>query len=95
MQRRIVCAAMRCLDGTLIVGPRHFDSVMRKQYEHLGLLGIVAPKAVPPEQGFIDQFGTYLSRTEAWRVAESAGQIITRVGGDTTDGGTLYSENLY
>lgn len=47
------------------------------------------------EQGFIDQHGAFMSRREAWEVAEAAGQIIRRVGGDEADGGTLYSENLY
>lgn len=47
------------------------------------------------DQGFIDQFGAFMSRTEAWKVAEAAGQIIRRVDGDAVDGGTLYSENLY
>jgi hypothetical protein len=47
------------------------------------------------EQGFVDQKGNFLSRTEAWQVAQTANQIIRRVGGDTANGGTLYSENLY
>jgi hypothetical protein len=47
------------------------------------------------EEGFIDQFGDFHARTEAWKIAEAAGQILHRCGGDDTDGGTLYSENLY
>ena len=43
-------------------------------------------------QGFIDQRGNFLTREEAWIVAEASGQIIRRVGGD---GKKLYSENLY
>lgn len=46
----------------------------------------------PWEQGFIDQRGNFLGRQEAWQVAQAAGQIIRRVGGDTEAGGTLYSE---
>ena len=48
----------------------------------------------PPryKQGFVDQFGTFLTREEAWKVAIEAHQIIRRVGGDE---GRLYSENLY
>jgi hypothetical protein len=46
-------------------------------------------------QGFIDQFGVYMTRQEAWKVAEAAGQILYRCGGDTIDGGYLFSENLY
>ena len=47
------------------------------------------------ESGFVDNRGNFLTRTEAWKVAEAAGQILYRVGGDETNGGTLYSENLY
>jgi hypothetical protein len=47
------------------------------------------------DQGFIDQFGKYYTRTEAWKIAEAMGQIRYRCGGDTANGGTLYSENLY
>lgn len=47
------------------------------------------------DAGFIDQFGNFHTRTEAWKIAEAAGQIFRRCGGDTVNGGTLYSENLY
>ena len=88
--RRVVCSACRCIEtGHLIIGPRHFDSIMRSQLlrekDHLKY----------KDQGFIDQWGIYMSRTEAWKVAEAAGQILYRCGGDEADGGTLYSENLY
>ena len=46
----------------------------------------------PVIQGFIDQFGQFLTREEAWPIAERNTQIIRRVGGD---GIKLYSENLY
>lgn len=90
--RRIVCAAMRNKDGRIITGARHFDGVMITAInfskddwsDHEGIT-----------QGFIDQRGVFLTRTEAWPIAHAAGQIIRRVGSDTTNGGTLYSENLY
>ncbi|CAE6710389.1 hypothetical protein [Candidatus Nitrotoga fabula] len=47
------------------------------------------------EQGFIDQHGVFMTRTEAWHVAQASGQILRRCGGDDANGGTLYSENLY
>ena len=47
------------------------------------------------EEGFVDQHGRFYGRREAYRIAASNGQIRRRVGGDATDGGTLYSENLY
>ena len=96
--RRIVCAANR-EEGTnlVILAPRHWDETMREQYRmckgYCEETRLVIPKF--KEQGFIDQRGVFLTRQEAWKVAEAAGQIIRRVGGDTADGGTLYSENLY
>jgi hypothetical protein len=83
---RIVCAANRKrFTGEVVLGIRHWDAFMR----HLDAEGD------PVDQGFIDNKGNFLSRTEAWKVAEAAVQIIRRCGGDDTDGGTLYSENLY
>lgn len=89
-QRRVVCAAVRYPNVTLI-GPRHYDSVMRDQFQAAKLTGAEEDA----EQGFIDQHGAFLTRAEAWKVAEAAGQILYRCGGDTRDGGTLFSENLY
>tara|TARA_R110000822_G_scaffold68435_7_gene166500 strand:+ start:249 stop:428 length:180 start_codon:yes stop_codon:yes gene_type:complete len=43
-------------------------------------------------QGFIDQFGQFLTREEAHVIAKKNGQIVKRCGGDEK---TLYSENLY
>jgi hypothetical protein len=45
------------------------------------------------EQGFIDQFGVYLTREEAWVVASTENQIIPLMHNWCT--GTLYSEHLY
>ena len=88
MTRRIVCAANKCVSNhQIILGIRHYDLFMRTHgARYLGLEMV---------QGFVDQHGVFLTRTEAWPIAEAAGQIIRRVGGDETDGGTLYSENLY
>lgn len=35
--QRIVCAAVLYKDGTMLVGPRHFDKVMREQYKRFGI----------------------------------------------------------
>lgn len=88
---RIVCAANLYGDGTIIVGARHFDSVMRTT------MSIINPdishwKKLGHEQGFIDKFGNFRSREEAKKIAEEAGQIVRRCGGDETE---LFSENLY
>lgn len=95
---RIVCAAMRFPDGTIVVGPRHWDQTMRATADRLGLiekrrsgLEVVGSE----EQGFIDQHGKFFTRQEAWKIAEANRQIYRRCGGDDAHGGTLYSENLY
>ena len=85
-KRRIVCAAVLLDDGTMLVGPRHYDTVMHAQLEN------VPACAKEVEQGFIDQWGTFFDRKDSWGIAEKAGQILRRCGGD---GEQLYSENLY
>ena len=92
--RRIVCSAVLIRGNLLLVGPRHWDQTMHNQWR-LVRNTFDEGALKDHEQGFIDQHGAYLSRTEAWPIAEAAGQILKRCGGDDTDGGTLYSENLY
>ena len=43
------------------------------------------------EQGFIDQFGNFYNRQEAWIIAEKHKQIKP----DYSIKGTLFSEDLY
>jgi hypothetical protein len=92
-QQRIVCAAIQFGPKLIVCGVRHFDLLM------YGCLAAMKPDAAPPLEkpihGFVDNRGIFLNRQEAWKVAEAAGQIIRRVGGDHVEGGTLYSENLY
>lgn len=83
---RIVCAANRKrFTGEVVLGIRHWDAFMRN----------LDTEGDPVEQGFITNRGEFVDRHTAWCIAEEAGQIIRRVGGDTANGGTLYSENLY
>ena len=84
--RLVVCAAM-LKEGRIVTGARHFDKIMRAQME--ASEGIAWWKSC--KQGFIDQFGDFMDRTEAWNVAIAQGQIRREVSGP----GTLYSENLY
>lgn len=86
---RIVCAAIR-VDNEIICGARHFDQVMytkidRKDEEH-------RLKWRKAEQGFIDQFGNFLTREEAYIIAERNNQIINFIG---YKGNKLFSEHLY
>lgn len=94
-KRRIVCAANRGLDGTLLLGVRHWDMLMRAQFEVIGKVKPASTEWAAWEQGFVDNKGEFLTRTEAWHIAHEANQIIRRVGADHIDGGTLFSENLY
>jgi len=88
-EQRVVCAALKSkVSGRVICGARHFDKIMLGQITHSG--GRIEWNEA--EQGFIDQFDTFLSRPEAWKIAEAAGQILRRCGGD---GDSLFSENLY
>ena len=84
--RRIVCAAM-FKEGRIIAGARHFDKIMRRQM--VASEGIAWWKSC--QQGFIDQFGDFINREEAWNIAEDQGQIRMVSG----TAGTLYSEDLY
>lgn len=87
-QRRVVCAANRFPDGTILIGARHWDPWMHQQAKQLGYTEKVQGVT---EQGFIDNQRNYLTREEAWIIANEAGQIIRRCGGDE---GCLYSENI-
>lgn len=85
--RWVVCAALR-KEGRIVTGARHYDGVMRQQIAaaegHAWWRGC--------EQGFIDQFGDFLTREEAWEVAKERGQIRRPV---DTSPGWLFSEHLY
>lgn len=84
----IVCAAIVFTDGLIVAGPRHFDRTMHCIIEKLPAVYSAAAHT----QGFIDQRGAFYTREEAYVIADKAGQIRQRVGGDD---GRLFSENLY
>ena len=101
-RQRIVCAAMRHVPtNTIVASARHCDLISNNQINNTMLVmeQNYASRShaylVNWEDGFIDQFGTFFNRQQAWKIAEKRDQIIRRVGGDTANGGTLYSENLY
>ncbi len=86
--RFVVCAALRNDAGHIICGARHFDPLMHAQirFREDRETWKVA------DQGFIDNFGTFMDRETAHTVATQAGQIRYRFGEDDKE---LYSENLY
>lgn len=100
MQRRIVAAAIRAADGSVIVGIRHYSKDMHEQIKHRGD-GKKFSQRHGIDQGFVDQKGVYLTREEAWVVARKAGQIIRNHEGglpteeDLPENDKLFSENLY
>ena len=86
--RVVVCAALRIKliagEERTVCGARHYDRSMYGQ-----LAGLTWTET---DQGFIDQFGVFMTREGAYEVAKAAGQIKYRCGGDE---GVLFSENLY
>lgn len=94
-QRRIVCAAIRSADGSILLGIRHYSADMHEQIAQRND-GAKFLHRLDEDQGFVDQRGVYLSRHEAWHVALAADQIRSpeKCGGDP-DGWKLYSEGLY
>lgn len=94
-QRRVVCAAIRASDGSLLLGIRHYSRDMHAQIENRYDSGKFINRH-DPDQGFVDQWGVYMTREEAYRVAEAAGQIkYPEACGQGLDGPKLYSEGLY
>lgn len=89
--RRVVCAAIRAEDGSLLLGIRHYSSDMHEQIAERRE-GWKFLRRNGDDQGFVDQRGEYMTRRQAWNVAEAAGQV-RRAGHDGD--GVLYSEDLY
>lgn len=89
--RRVVCAAIRADDGDVLVGVRHYSPDMHAQI-HARVDGAKFCHRSDDDQGFVDQRGEYMTRRQAWNVAEAACQV-RRAGHDGE--GVLYSEDLY
>ena len=89
-QQLVVCAAMLMKDSSIVTGVRHFSpdmrAIMRLAYGEKGYHLKVK------EQGFVDQWGKFLSRKEAFVIAKKMNQI--REGSRVVEG-ELFSENLY
>lgn len=85
--QRVVCAACRWPDGHMILGIRHFSPDMRISAKLQGY-----DPSESREQGFVDQWGNYLTRQEAFTIALRNGQYRPY---EPYAIGTLYSEDLY
>ena len=102
MTKVVVCAAARNKEsGYIVCGPRHGDCI-NSIIKH----GIGLPSETDKwECGFVDQENNFMSRQEAWVVADLAGQIRRPFGlekdfknqrpANVGDSGCLFSENLY
>ena len=94
--RYVVCAA-NSYGGFIIAGARHHDSVMRDVTRVLGggdhRTGFkILMEMGEEEQGFIDQYGDFMSREEAAFIVEANNQPMAEKGEAK---GHLISENLY
>ena len=88
MKQIIVCAAVRQND-LIVTGARHFDKIMNNIIRSLD--GCMLLKNW--EQGFIDQYGKFYNREDAYKLVQLNGQTF-----DTkrnTSKTKLYSEGLY
>jgi hypothetical protein len=93
--RRIVCAAIRAPDGEVLLGVRHYSADMHRQIE-CRRDGEKFAHRHDEDQGFVDQHGAFLTREEAYVVAQAAGQIVRpQACGEGLKGPKLYSEGLY
>lgn len=98
--RRVVCAAIRAVDGSLLLGIRHYSEDMHRQIEQR-LDGDKFKHRLDDDQGFVDQHGRFMDRFEAYRTAARAAQILypEKCGEGIDDHGLLlpklYSEGLY
>ena len=86
-QQIVVCAANRIGD-IILCGARHWDGVMHKQADAMNL-----DDTKKVEQGFIDQFGDFLTRKDALALVKQNGQPFNQERNVATD--ELYSEGLY
>ena len=67
-KRRVVCAAIRASDGELLLGIRHYSPDMHKQIAQR-MDGHKFKSRMDENQGFVDQWGKWMSRAEAYQVA--------------------------
>lgn len=84
--RIVVCAANRREDGLILCGARHWDGIMCAQADAIGW-----DDSKMAEQGFIDQFGIFLTREEAREIALASGQKLRNPEPEEI----LFSEDLY
>lgn len=96
-QRRVVCAANQYdiksrtgVEKRVFVGVRHFCPIMIENMSQWRT-DIIRTSEI---QGFVDQYGVFMDRYEALKVANEAGQLnVART--KTFPEDRLFSEDLY
>jgi hypothetical protein len=96
----VVCAAMLMDDGHIVTGVRHFSpdmrATLRRLYPRNWFMRLFGARPLGhlrvKEQGFVDQYGTFLSREIAYSIAK-ANKQFRRNSGSTME--ELYSEDIY
>lgn len=87
----IICAAARIKSNDvylIVCSPRHYDRIAHAQIAHMGNRDLWRHA----EEGFVDQYGNFYDRKQAWDIAVKNGQIVRD---HDKCPGTLYSEHLY
>lgn len=93
--RRVVCAAIRAADGEVLIGIRHYSPDMHRQIEQR-MDGSKFKHRHDEDQGFVDQWGKFISREDAYWIAFNNNQITRpEACGNGLNGPKLYSEGLY
>jgi len=95
MNRHIVCAANKFeLNGQeiIVTGARHYDPIMHAVIDALSEQGqLIAIPDVVANQGFIDNFGKWLSREDARACVLENEQVLR----SQPNSSELFSEDLY
>lgn len=89
----IVCAANRYRDF-IVTGSRHFSVPMLMTMELVGMdaLHAYAGGVDKEEQGFIDQYGKFWNRRDAYALCIKQGRPLLEAGGSKSQ---LFSEHIY
>lgn len=94
MEERIVSAAMKMPNNVIVMCIRHSDTHFQIIVDVFSNGDEITARHLSwnSEQGFITNKNRFVSRKEAWVIAENAGQIIRNKDQNV---GTLFSEHLY
>ena len=85
---RVVCAANKFEDGTIVLGVRHGCEIMLASVKKIGYKNLLKT-----EQGFYTNWQRFVTREEAMVIAREQDQLFRPEGTHNPD--ALYSECLY